>query len=119
MLCGLTNSSEVVKFEPHRANCNFFSATCKKSKYTGMKHCGPFVWSKEKFPPACKVHSDLISGATIIKISLKFFVRGMNMTPLCSANNNKHVLLMHLMSFPGLSSHVCIKQGWVVKNKEH
>ena len=36
MLCGLTNSSKVGKFKPHRANCNVFSATCKKSKYTGM-----------------------------------------------------------------------------------
>jgi hypothetical protein len=32
----LKASSETGKFGPRRANCKFFLATCKKTKYTGM-----------------------------------------------------------------------------------
>jgi hypothetical protein len=32
----LQASSEAGKFGPRRANCKFFLATCKKTKYTGM-----------------------------------------------------------------------------------
>ena len=31
-----------------------------------------------------------------------------------SANNRKHVLLMHLLSFHGLFSHVSIEQGSIL-----
>ena len=53
MLCGLTNSSKVGKFKPHRANCNVFLATCKKSKYTGMAQCPEILQQEHLWSASC------------------------------------------------------------------
>jgi hypothetical protein len=39
----LQASSEAGKFGPRRANCKFFLATCKKTKYTGMSAASMFA----------------------------------------------------------------------------